>query len=61
MVFVFLVEIRLQNLVQKDSNNTILVEYSKDVTDSSMNFGSLVHELVDQVREAIAGFDGDCT
>ena len=42
MVFVFLVGIRLQNLVQKDSNNTILVDYSKDVTVSSMNFGSLV-------------------
>ena len=42
MVFVFLVGICLQNLVQKDSNNTILVDYSKDVTVSSMNFGSLV-------------------
>jgi hypothetical protein len=54
MVFVFLVEIRLQNLVQKDSNNTILVEYSKDVTINSMNFDSLVNELVDQVRERVA-------
>jgi hypothetical protein len=42
MVFVFLVEIRLQNLVQKDSNNTILIEYSKYVIVSSMNFGNLV-------------------
>ena len=53
MVFVLLVKIRLQNLVQKDSNNTILLEYSKDVTISSMNFGSLVQVCKIDIKEYV--------
>jgi hypothetical protein len=53
MVFVFLVKIRLQNLVQKDSNNTILLEYSKDVTVSSMNFGNLVQVCKIDIKEYV--------